>query len=114
MNMRMMRFRDRGGVSVVIIIMNRLSQLLRRPLEEPHLRKQISGVNMQRRKETRRLKKLNTYSREFTGTSKLTQGSKTNMAGSLLVGTRLLDCSSKAVETFTQGPCPSKPTSKKK
>ena len=48
--------------------MNKLSQLLRPQLREPELRKKITGVNMAKRKELRRLKKLNTFSREFTGT----------------------------------------------
>ena len=37
-------------------------------MREPELRKKITGVNMAKRKELRRLKKLNTFSREFTGT----------------------------------------------
>lgn len=48
--------------------MNKLSQLLRGSLQPTPLRKKISGVNMQMRKEIRRMKKLNIYSREFTGT----------------------------------------------
>jgi hypothetical protein len=43
--------------------MNKLSQLLRRELFEVPLRKKISGVNMQLRKEVRRMRKLNIYSR---------------------------------------------------
>jgi hypothetical protein len=35
---------------------------------EVPMRKKISGVNMQMRKEVRRMKKLNIHSREFTGT----------------------------------------------
>lgn len=43
--------------------MNRLSQLIRNRLFEEPARKKISGVNMQVRKDVRRLKKLNTFSR---------------------------------------------------
>lgn len=43
--------------------MNRLSQLLRPVLAEPPLRKKRSGINMVRRKELRRLKKINIHSR---------------------------------------------------
>lgn len=46
-----------------IIIMNRLSELIRRKVVEAPLRKKISGVDMQKRKELRRLRKLNIYSR---------------------------------------------------
>jgi hypothetical protein len=73
---------NKGDSSFVIIIMNRLSQLVRRSLPEPPLRKKISGVDMQRRKELRRLKKLNIYSREFTGNPTNTQDNKMNMVGS--------------------------------
>lgn len=41
----------------------RLSELVRRSLVEPALRKKISGVNMQNRKEYRRIRKLNIFSR---------------------------------------------------
>lgn len=43
--------------------MNKLSQFLRREAFELPQRKKISGVNMQVRKEIRRMKKLNIYSR---------------------------------------------------
>lgn len=43
--------------------MNKINQLFRRDIFDIPIRKKISGVNMQMRKEIRRLKKLNIYSR---------------------------------------------------
>ena len=45
------------------IIMSRIGQLVRRTLPEPPGRKKIAGVNMAARKEIRRLKRINIFSR---------------------------------------------------
>jgi hypothetical protein len=82
--------------------MNKLSQLIRRDLFELPMRKKISGVNMQIRKEVRRMKKLNIYSREFTGFFIYIQDSRTIMDGLHQEDTRLLDSTLKQLGTRIQ------------
>lgn len=86
--------------------MNKLSQLIRRDLFELPMRKKISGVNMQMRKEVRRMKKLNIYSREFTGLLIFMQDNRTSMDGLLQGDTKLLVSTWRQQEMRIQEHCP--------
>ena len=94
--------------------MNRISQLVRLNVQELPLRKKISGVNMQTRKEIRRIKKLNIYSREFTGIYDPTQANKINTDGSHPAATRHSDSIFKQPATCTRVHSPSSPNSRRK
>lgn len=67
---------------------------------------------MQRRKELRRLKKLNIYSREFTGNPTNTQDSKMNMVGSPPKDIKHSESTQRPAVIFTQEHSPSNPNSK--
>ena len=84
------------------INMNKLSQLLRPAVFEPPLRKKRSGINMAKRKELRRLKKINTFSREFTGKRWSIQGSRMSMGGSHPKDTKLWEYFYRIVGMCTQ------------
>ena len=82
--------------------MNKLSQLLRPAVFEPPLRKKRSGINMAKRKELRRLKKINTFSREFTGKRSYIQGNRMSMGGSRRKDTKLWEYFLKIVGMYIQ------------
>ena len=94
--------------------MSGLSRLFRPSHPFPALRKNITGVDMQKRKEIRRVKKLNVYSRELTGRHYIIQANRTNTAGSSPRDIKHSGPSSKPPEMYTQAHSPSRTTSRRK